>query len=842
MIPRPSTILNTVSRPSRVIPWLEGLWQDVRHSARVFLKNPGFTAIAVVSIAFGTGANVAVFSLADALLLRPLPVLRPSEVLTVGTRVQRGVVTMTVTSVPDYVDIRDRTRSFDGLIGFAYENAAFTVHPNTPPQVKLLTLASANFFRVLGVEPELGRGFTDEEARVTGRAAVTVLSYGTWQQQFAGDPNILGQKIRISGLDFTIIGVAPERFTGLHPFAREGAFVPLAIWPKVVFDRRIDPLTTRDFRYLTLKARLRPGVTMAEAQAELTLLGNDLEHAYPQTNTNQGLLIATELEDRFERRPLDSRMIVILTTLSIAVLCVACANVAGLLASRGPVRAREIALRLAVGGSRVRLVRQLITESLAIAIAGGAAGLGVGYAGIVMLRRIQLPTDVIAGPQIQLDQRALTFSLLAAIASAFLFGLGPALQTTRVNLVTALKGSEAGGVRSRLLGRHTLVVIQVALSLVLLTVSSFSSQVFDRALSEGPGFRTTQLAKITIDPGQARYDQTGRAQFVDRALEQIRLLPGAGRATATSAMPMFSFASAWIAPEGQELPQGQPGFRVNVNSVDEDYFSTMEIPLLAGRAFRSTDTADTPFVAIVNDVFARHYWPGRDPLGRRFRVPTGASDPGPWVEVVGLAKVSSYHYPAEVPADMVYLPYRQQPTSAMVLLAQTTGESSSMIAPMRDVVRKMDADVPVFDGQTMESFYAARATTIGNVLIGLVSGMGIMGMTLTMVGLYGLVSYSVSRRTREIGIRMAIGATHARVLLMVLTQGLVPAWIGLGAGLVLSVVTMRILPGVMMISARNDPKSFFLVVPMLLVVALIASLVPARRAAKVNPTIALRYD
>jgi predicted permease len=829
-------------RTSTIRTWIEGLWRDVRHAARVFIKNPGFTAIAVISIAFGTGANVAVFSLADALLLRPLPVLRPSEILTVGSRVNRGVVTLTVASVPDYTDIRDRNTSFDGLVGFVYEQAAFTVHPDAPPQVKLVTLTSANFFRVLGVEPELGRGFTEDEERVTGRAAVTVLSYGTWQQQFAGDPGVLGRKIRIAGLDFTIVGVAQERFTGLHPFVREGAFVPLAMWPKLVFDRGIDPLTTRDFRYLTLKGRLRPGVSMSEARAELALLGKDLERAYPETNTNQGLLIETELEDRFERRPLDSRLIVILTTLSIAVLCVACANVAGLLASRAPVRAREIALRLAVGASRARLVRQLITESLGIALAGGAGGIAVGYVGIMMLRQIQLPTDVVAGPQIQLDQRALIFSLLAAVASAFLFGLGPAIQTTRLNLVNALKSSEAGGERRRLLGRHTLVVVQVALSLVLLTVSSFSSQVFDKALTEGPGFRTTQMAKITVDPRQARYGRTEGVQFFERALEQVRHVPGVRRATATSAMPMFSFASAWIAPEGHQLPEGQPGFRSYVNSVDEHYFDTMEIPILAGRAFHVTDSLDKPHVAIVNEVFAKHYWPDRDPLGRRFRVPTGAADPGPWVEIVGLAKTTSYHYPAEVPSAMVYFPYRQQPTPSMVLLAQTTGESASVIPPMRELLLKMDPEVPAYDALTMEAFYAARATTIGNVLIGLVGGMGIMGMTLTMVGLYGLVSYSVSRRTREIGIRMAIGATHARVLVMVLAQGLVPAWIGLATGLVLSIVTMRLLPGLMLISARNDPKSFFVVVPMLLVVALIASFVPARRASRVNPTIALRYD
>ncbi len=819
------------------------MWQDIRYALRVFAKSPGFTLIAIISIAFGTGANVSMFSLADALLLRPLPVLRPSEILSVGTRVQRGLVTFEAMSYPDYIDTRERIRSFDGLIGLTYHSVALTLHPGGPPLVKVSTLVSANFFKVLGVEPEIGRGFLPEEDRVPGRDAVAVLSYGIWQQQFSGDPTVLGRKIRIGGIEFTIVGVTPEHFTGLHPFVREGVFVPLAMWRTVTGRSRIDLLTARDLRDLTVKGRLAPGVTIAEARAELAHISSDLARAYPDTNTDQDMTAQTEMEERFESRPLDARLVVMMTTLSIAVLCVACANVAGLLASRAPVRSREIALRLAVGAGRARLVRQLITESLGIALAGGAGGIAIGYVGIILLRQIQLPTDIVAGPQIVLDQRALQFSLAVAVTSAFLFGLGPAIQMTRVDLVNALKTSDvSSGRRRRLTGRHVLVAIQVALSLVLLTFSAFAFQVFQRGLIAGPGFRTTQMAKITIDPGQARYDEESATRFVEQTLDDMRRLPGVLRATATSAMPLFSFSSGWVAPEGYQLPTGQIGMRSNTNSVDESYFDTLEIPILSGRTFTAADTADSARVAIVNETFARHYWPDRDPIGKRFRVPLSAGDPGPWVEIVGLAKTTAYLYVAENPTDMVYFPYRQQPRRNMVLLARTSGDSASVVAPVRDLIRGIDADVPAYDAQTMETFYAARATTIGIVLIRLVGAMGAMGMTLTMVGLYALVSYAVSRRTREIGIRMAIGATQQRVLGMILRQGLTPAWIGLAVGLVLSAVTMRLLPQLVLISARYDPRSYLIVVPLLIVVALVAAYVPARRAANVDPTQALRCD
>ena len=415
----------------------------MRHAARVFAKHPGFTAIAIVSIAFGTGANVAIFSLADQLLIKPLPVPRPGELVTVGSRVKRGIVTLNVASYPDYVDIRERSTSFSGLVAHTSGTVGFSTEAGTSPHVKFITIVNSDYFRVLDVAPAIGRGFLPEEDRVAGRDAVAVLSHATWQQEFAADPSIVGRTVQIAGIEFTVVGVAPESFTGLHPYLREAAFVPLAMWPRVISFPHVDPLTARDFRNLTVKGRLKPGVTLSEAQAELSAIGKALEQAYPETNEKQTIVAQTELEVRFERRPLDSWLIVVVTTLSLAVLCVACANVAGLLASRAPVRAREIALRMAVGAGRGRLVRQLITESVGIAVAGGICGLAVGQVGIVLLRQIRFPTEVASMPLLEINRRALVFSMAIAMGSALLFGLGPAIQTTRVNLVTALKTSDA---------------------------------------------------------------------------------------------------------------------------------------------------------------------------------------------------------------------------------------------------------------------------------------------------------------------------------------------------------------------------------------------------------------
>ena len=826
---------------NRRVIWLERIWHDVRHACRLFAKNPGFTAIAVISIAFGTGANVAMFSAADALLLRPLPVPRPSELVTVGSKVKRGMMTLNVASYPDYVDIREQSRSFDGLLAFTSRTAGFSTAPGAPPQVKIATIVSGNFFRVLDVQPEIGRGFLQSEDLVPGRDAVAVLSYGMWQKEFGGERSALGRKIHIAGIEFTVIGVMPERFTGIEPrLIRDAAYVPLAMWPQLMNAPGIDPLTARDFRNLTVKGRLKPGVTIGQAQAELTVIGNDLERAHPHTNKDQVLTAQTELEVKFERSPLDSGLLAILSVLSTAVLCVACANVAGLLASRAPVRAREIAVRLAIGAGRARLVWQLITESLGIALAGALGGVAVGYAGIILLRQIEFPTDIVALPVMALDNRALVFSLVLAIASAFLFGLGPAIQTTRVDLVNALKATDVSANRRlSLAGRNVLVGVQVALSLVLLTIAAFAFQIFRRELGDGPGFRTSHLAKLTLDTTQARYSEPQSVLFFERALDNARHLAGVRSATVTSSMPLLMVELTAIVPEGFHLPPEQARVRVIATSVDESYFDTMAIRIVAGRPFRVTDRSDAPRVAIVNATMARHYWPGVDAVGKRFRLNSGRR---PLVEIVGVAETAKYVYFAEPPQEALYFPFRQQVRGNMVVLTETAGESAALLPALREMLRKMDPEVPVYDVQTIEVFYAARVTTIANVIIRLIGGIGLMGMALTMVGLYGLVSYAVSRRTREIGIRIAVGASYRRILRMILRQGMTPVWCGVAAGLVLSSTTTRLMLTLIPVSHHDDSQAFAVVVPLLVAVTLLAAFVPARRAARVDPTVALRCD
>ena len=815
------------------------LWHDLRHGARFFARNRALTAIAVGSIAFGTGANVAIFSMANALLLRPLPVLRPSELLTVGSRVLHGVVYQNAASWRDYQDIRDRARSFDGLLAYCYETVAITSHPGDRPRVRFGTFVSNNYFNVLGVEPQIGRAFTSDEDGAAGRGAVAVLSDALWRGEFNADPAVLGRKIRVAGHEFTIVGVAPASFTGLHPYIRDSLFMPMGMLPHVVDLPRPDMLEARDVRTLTLKGRLRPDTTMAEAQAELATIGRDLQRAFPETNENVALIAQTEFEYKYEARPLDSALVVVLTVLSIGVLAVACANVAGLLASRATVRAREMALRLAIGANRSRLVRQLLTESLGIALAGAAGGIVVGRIGIVLLHQITFPTQLVALPAFDLDGRTLAFSLAIAMASAILVGLGPALQTTRVDLSTSLKSAGRGTAdRHRLTGRSLLVALQVALSLVLMTMTVFSVQVFRHELDAGPGFRTTHVAKATIDPSQAGFDDQASRRFFTKVLEAVQALPGVRSASVTSAMPTLGFQFVPILREGQQLAHGQTAQPVWANSIDERFFGTMDITLLSGRVFRSTDDEVSPAVAIVNDTLARHYWPDADALGRRLQI---VEPNGRLVTVVGIVRTTTLGFPGELPQQGIYFPYRQRPRGQMVLLARTDGDSADLVKPLGAAVHRVDPDVPVFDAQTIEVFYHARVTAFGNVLVQLIGGMGLMGLGLTMVGLYGLVSYSVSRRTREIGIRIAIGATYARIVRMI-DQGMAPAWLGIVAGLGLSVVTARWMAQLVPFAHQVDARTYYFVVPLVAAVTVAAAFLPARRAALVSPTEALRCE
>jgi len=825
--------------------WLERLWQDVQYGCRMLTASPGFASIAILSLAIGIGANCAIFSFADALLLRPLPVARPDEVFTVGSMatVEAFGSSSLVSSYRDYVDIRDRSQSFDGLAAFTYLTAGFASDPKAVPKLKMGMLVSGNLFTVMGVEPTIGRAFRREEDQVPGRDAVVVLGRTLWEQDFGSDPAVLGRTVRINGSAFTVIGVAPPAFTGLDQYVRTDFFVPLMMSPRLISDPKAASLEARDARNLDLKGRLKAGVSQSDAQTELTTIAADLERAYPDTNKNRRLTVRTELQARMAEDPPDATLIAMLSTLALAVLFVACANVAGLLTSRAPVRAREMALRLAIGAGRGRLVRQLVTESLLIALAGGVLGLGVGYAGMTLFRQIELPTDLPILISFQMDRRALLFSLVVAIASAVLFGLVPAIQATRADLTAVMKASDsvAPG-RRRRWGRALLVAGQVAVSVVLLVVAMFMYRGFRQQIASGPGYRTDHLLMMSFDTSLLRYTEAQSQQFFETVAERARAVPGVKAVTMTTSVPMSndSVGAETIVPEGFQFPVGKDNARLLASRVDEHYFDTMGLSILRGRTFRADDSFDAPRVAIVNQQLAQHYWPNQDPIGKRFRLVDGNNT---WVQVVGLAKTSKYIFIAEPPTEFVYFPHRQKKLQRMIMIAQSLGDPSSLVPPLREVVHGLDANLPIYNVRTMEAFYRMRAVSIFNVLVTIVGAMGLMGLGLSIVGLYGLVAYAATRRTREIGIRMAIGAGQASVLRMVLRQGVVLALVGLVVGLVASVGAGALLRAAFPSGDnQRDLVAPLLVVPIVLAVTFFATYIPARQASRINPMNALRHD
>lgn len=820
--------------------WFERLWQDVRHGLRLFAKSPGFTAIAVISIALGTGANVAMFSATDTLLLRPLPIGRPERLYTVGYGLQLGPLAGTGTSYAEFVDIRRRSATFHSWVAYSTDKAAIGVGTDAQ-QVRLITAVTGDFFEELGIPMHLGRGFRADEDRERGRDAVTVISYGMWKQQLHGDPGAIGREIAIANRRYTVIGVTTESFSGmLARSAREAAYVPMAMWREVAPIPGRDQFNDRDLRFLVVKARLRDSVGIAEARQELAIISEELARDHPNTSEGRTLVALTEVQARVRSNNLEAGLLLILNILAVAVLCVACANVAGLLTSRAPLRQRELAVRQAIGAARGRLVAQLLAESLAIAAAGGLGGIAVGYAGISLIGRIEFPTDFIAPPVFALDARALTFAIVVAVASVILFGLGPALTTTRIDLSQSFRGTEpAGRRRWRPAGRSTLIALQVALSLVLLTAATMTYQTFARTFGQGPGFRTTGIAKVSVEAAQAGYEGAQAVEFFQRLAAEARALPGVTSASVASVMPLMGIDLVEMFLDRAGAVDGQDHLSAFGNVVDEGYFTTMAIPLLRGRTFSPADIARSPRVAVVNDTMAARLWPGEDPLGRRFRIRQAR---GETVEIVGVVANSMYLYPGEPPQGMVFLPFRQEPRGNMTLLAQTAGPSAGPLPAMRGLVRQADARVAVYDVQTIETFYRATATGLGDVIMTMIGAIGLTGVTITLVGLHGLVSYAVNRRTREIGIRIAIGATHGRVLGMLLRQGLSPAWVGMAIGLVLSLFTGRLLLAAVPSSAVYDPLTILALVPVLLVVTLFAAFLPARRAATINPIVALREE
>jgi predicted permease len=812
--------------------------KDIRQAIRLFAKNPGFTAIAALSLAIGIGANSAIFSFADALLLRPLPVHEPSDVFSISTNTPDNP--FGGTSFQDYRDFRDKSQSFAGIVGYEFYTLGFATSPTVQPQMRLGFLVTGNFFQVLGIQPALGRAFLPEEARVAGRDAITVLGYDLWVNQFGRDRSVIGRTIRLNGIDFTVIGVAPESFTGMDQFIRPALYVPITMSQRLSASAK-NPLDDRAARSLLLKGRLKPGVSREQAQAELVAIAKNLEKAYPDTNRNRTAAVRTELQARMQQDPYDAALAIMLMALVGLVLLIACANVANLLLSRARARSREIAIRLAVGISRARLVRQLLTESMILALFGGVLGLGLAYLGIRFLKGIPIPTDLPVVIGVQLDERVLLASLLAAIVSALIFGIAPAWQALKTDLIEGLRSAGlSSSARRRTLGRNALVIGQVAFSMILLVAAGMIFDGFRKALVMNPGFRTDHIMLMEFDTRLVRYTDDQSKVFYRNVVDRARSLSGVRSVALAQNVPFSPPQSIQtVIPEGYQLPKGQETLTVFGTLVDEHYFDTMKMPILRGRAFTASDKADSKPVAIVNEAFAQKYWPNQNAIGKRLRL---KDRNGPLAEVVGLAKTSRYLFISEPPFPYVYLPYAQNPSGHMTLFAETYGDPAEIAAPLRDVVRSLDANLPIYNSRTLANFYQQRTFVVLLMILQLVSTMGLLGLALALIGLYGLIAYSVSRRTQEIGIRMALGAHRSDVLKMVLRQGFVLAIIGIAIGLAASMGVRRVL-AVGLVGLGDSNPAVLLIVPLaLILVTMAACYLPARRASQVDPIRALRYE
>jgi macrolide transport system ATP-binding/permease protein len=826
------------------IHWLTDFLDDARFAIRSLIRSSGLTAFVVITLALGIGMTSGTFSMVDALIFRPYPVPHPSGVVSLVSTTHDS--SFDDFSYREFLDIRAKTNSYDGVVAnTTMEPVGFSAEPAASPRIKGGMLVSANYFRVLGVEPRLGRGFREEEDHVSGRDAVVVLGPDFWRHEFASDPGVLGRMIRLNGTNFTVIGVAPETFAGMLIFGHPDLYMPLAMAPVFSTNGQKNFLEDRDDRELAVRARLKPGTTLAQAHNELAVLAKNFESEYPKVNRGRGAAVHTQFEMRTRADDGNWKFGVIFVILALAVLLVACTNVAGLLLSRARSRTREIAVRLAIGAGRFRLIRMLLTESLILALLGGLAGIAIGYGVVEWFHSFQnviFMTDLPVSIPFQMDTRVLLASLALSALSALLCGLAPALQSTRADLVNGLKSADVDVPgRKRLWGRSVLVVAQVSTSLMLLTASFLMVRGFQHDLLEGSGFAKDHLLMASFDPRLVQYNASQTQQFYKLLAERVRVTPRVQNLALTQNIPLGTddFDGVAFVPEGFQMPRDRENFSSTMDTVDEGYFETMGIPILRGRSFRSSDTADSPRVAIVNQQFANHYWQGAEAVGKHIRLDSRV---GTLVEIVGVAQTIKYQNGTEKPMDFVYMPLAQHPIARMTLMLRSSGDPLQLVQPVKDIVRTLDPNLPMLHTMAYEDYYQNQAVEGPRIAMKLVGSMGAVGLLLAIAGLYGLVAYNVSRRTREIGIRMALGAASSDVLRLVMGKGLVLVGVGAAIGVAMGFGVEQLMNSMLFNAGGVDILAYVIVVPSLFLVTMLAAYVPARRASRIAPTQALRYE
>jgi predicted permease len=827
---------------------MQTLWQDLRYGARMLWKQPGFTLIVALTLSLGIGANGVIFSLVNALLLRPLPVEKPSELAAIYTSDFSGGG-LGVSSYPDYVDFRDRNRVFAGLVAYQFPQP-LSLNIDGTNERMFGEIVSGNYFSALGLKPSLGRGFLPEEDRTPGESAVAVISHKLWQTRFGGDPATVGRSVKINGHPFIIVGVAPEKYTGLlRGFAADWWIPAMMIGQAVPGSNH---LTRRGDRGFLVMGRLKPGVTLQQAQADFNSIAAQLYKEWPQDWENirrqsRSVSVTPESEARLlpeMRMPIVIFMALLMSVAGL-VLLIACANIANLLLARATARRKEIAIRLALGAGRWRLIRQLLTESVLLSMLGGMAGLLLAGWGADLLMAFRPPFQIPVELDLQADWRVFVFMFGLSLLTGIVFGLTPALAASRPDVIASLKdetgAATTGGRTWRL--RGALVVAQVALSLLLLICAGLFLRSLRNASSIDPGFDADNLLALSMDLRLQGYDETRERNFTDQLLERVRALPGVVSASLTDRLPL-DLDGAWrgVTIEGYTP---QPGESTGINSsfVAPGYFETLRIPLLRGRTFQRQDGANAPGVALVNESFARRYWPGQSPLGKRIQmgaVRSGVND-APYLTVIGIVKDGKYVSLGEEAAPFIYFNMAQNVGLSPTLVVRTQGDPLNSLAAVRGEVAALDKNLPLYDVKTMRQHLGLAllpARLAGSVL----GVFGMMALALAAAGIYGVMAYSVAQRTREIGIRMALGANARDVLRLVTRQGMTLVAIGMAIGLTSALALTQLLKSLLLGVSSTDPLTFAVIALLLIAVALLACWIPARRATKVDPMIALRCE
>src|SRR5277367_1073885 len=818
-------------------------WKDIQYAFRTLTKNPGFAIVGIVTLALGMAVNTTLFSVVNGFILRPLPVPHPEQITVLGLR-QAAVPGNHHFSYPDYQDLRDQTDSFSDL--FAFRVSLASVSSDKKADHCLLSRVSSNYVSARGVTPAYGRLILPTEGRTPGADPIMVLGYSYWRKRFASDPDIVGKTVDVNEHPFTIVGVAPPDFHGTYSVLDMDAYLPFSAESREDIDNPIQKVwESRVDRGLTLMGRLKPGVSVKQAQASLNVVAERIAQQHPDTEKGITVQLYPEKLARPEPDPENPVPAASLAFMAMAglVLLVACFNIANVLLVRATVRQREMAIRAALGAGQGRLVRQYLTESILLSALGGGVGLVLGSWAAGLLGSIHLGTELPIQFDFHPDARVYLFSLGIVLFTGLVVGIMPALRASRTNVISVLheggRGSSSGPKRQ--LARNTLVAAQVAGSLVLLVVAGLFIRSLDKAQKISLGFNPDHVLDLSVDVGQISYKEP-RGREVYREIEsRIAAIPGVESVAQSFIVPMGVISAGdRVYIKDHPLESGQQPADLSYNPISSRYLDTLQIPLLRGRKFTDADSEKAPAVAIINQNMANKFWPKEDALGRRFSI---KGPEGPFIEVVGVVQDGKYQNVTEDPQPYFYVPLEQSYQSIRTFHVRASVPPENLALQIESQIQELAPNVPITQVQTLnQALQGANGFFFFRFGAQLATIMGLLGLILAVVGIYSVVAYAAAQRTQEIGIRIAMGATPRDILKMVLRQGLGVVGIGLALGLVIALAGTRVMAGLFVGIKPNDPLTFVSVVLVLTAIALFACWIPARRATRIDPLVALRYE